>query len=515
MKSGSQKLIEIGYVVVLCIVLGWAFALSFSRAIRAGNNHDENQFVASAELLVNHALLPYRDYPYFHMPNLVFVYALIYSFTGHIVLGARLFSVVCATGAVALLMFLIKDFFRGRNALYGLVASAGCVFLLLPNPLFAFTSGFAWNHDLPVLLTLAAVAFIFHGMRRNQGIWWAMASGISLGLAAGTRLSFASAAIPLAGCLLFYPGSWKDKTKLLAVFILGTLIALLPAIYLFLLAPKQFIFGNFIYPQLNTVYRQDTGFYGPANPMTLVEKLEYLWNIVIAQPGNLLLFLATLFFGYSCGLVDLLRKERLLENVLLLSLIPFLLVGSLLPSPAWYQYFYTLVPFALLAVAFGLSRLTYQQDLQARWIWIMFIQLVLLVNFYHHEDYRRVAFLRHPDLWRPLMAHKLGQEIASYCSQGRILTFTPAYALEGGADIYPEFATGVFAWRTASYLDEEQRKELGMISDADLERFLALDPPGAILVGLEPLIEEPLNAYALQYGYRKLEIQKDVWVWLQ
>src|SRR3982751_2501664 len=35
-------------------------------------DHDEHQFIASAALLARRGLLPYRDYPYFHMPHMVF-----------------------------------------------------------------------------------------------------------------------------------------------------------------------------------------------------------------------------------------------------------------------------------------------------------------------------------------------------------------------------------------------------------------------------------------------------------
>jgi hypothetical protein len=36
-----------------------------------------------------------------------------------------------------------------------------------------------------------------------------------------------------------------------------------------------------------------------------------------------------------------------------------------------------------------------------------------------------------------------------------VLTLAPLYALEGGAAIYPAFATGPFAWRVAPLLDPQ------------------------------------------------------------
>jgi hypothetical protein len=43
--------------------------------LRRGLNHDEHQFVASGVLLARQGLLPYRDFPYFHVPLLSVIYA--------------------------------------------------------------------------------------------------------------------------------------------------------------------------------------------------------------------------------------------------------------------------------------------------------------------------------------------------------------------------------------------------------------------------------------------------------
>ena len=79
------------------------FLVVFEYAIAKDYFRDENQFIASGKLLQSAGLLPYRDYPYFHLPNLVFVYALIDCFTEFSHLGARVFSVVCAWMMLVLL----------------------------------------------------------------------------------------------------------------------------------------------------------------------------------------------------------------------------------------------------------------------------------------------------------------------------------------------------------------------------------------------------------------------------
>ncbi|MFM7173516.1 MAG: hypothetical protein ACKO4U_10840, partial [Caldilinea sp.] len=65
------------------------FLLLVGLAMRRHFNHDEHQFVASAAVIAHYGLLPYRDFPYFHVPNLSFLYALVFQFTDFLLLGAR------------------------------------------------------------------------------------------------------------------------------------------------------------------------------------------------------------------------------------------------------------------------------------------------------------------------------------------------------------------------------------------------------------------------------------------
>src|SRR5512136_364663 len=126
------KTVQVLFIV--CMVL-FALALNVSRAVRADYNHDEDQFIASARLLLDEGLLPYRDYPYFHTPYLVFVYALLFALTGNYnLLAARLFSAVCATASVMLVFWMVLYFFRNHHWKYRYLAAVGIFFLYLPNP---------------------------------------------------------------------------------------------------------------------------------------------------------------------------------------------------------------------------------------------------------------------------------------------------------------------------------------------------------------------------------------------
>jgi 4-amino-4-deoxy-L-arabinose transferase-like glycosyltransferase len=512
MLNQPRTLKKLLIIAGLTLFFSGIFLVLFSRIMQRQYSRDENQFVASGALLADSGLLPYQDYPYFHMPNLVFVYALVYKATDYNLLGARLVSLFSALAGLGLVFYLAYDFFQEHKPLTRLLFAGGGVLFLLANPLFVYTSGLAWNHDLPVLLVLMAFCTHYFGARQPRPGRWSFASGFLVGLAAGFRLSFILAVLPFLLTLFLYPNaaSRAARLNLVKTFSLGVFLSLLPAILLFILAPQGFVFGNLGYARLNTLYQLDTGFEGP---MTLSGKLNYLIQNVFSPPGNLLVLLSTIFFAFSLGMAALWRERKLnFEITFILSLILSLFMGAFLPTPAWYQYFYAPVPFAILGILYGIARLS-GEGLRKGWTLVLFIQIVVISNLLGLESYAPLKLLRYPDLWYPLQAHELGKEIQFEAGAGKVLTLSPQYPLEGDAAIYPSFATGPFAWRTGYLLDKEQRAELNVISADELGSLLEKDPPTAILVGRHEPDEELFIQYAEQHGYERRKLAEDLFIW--
>jgi hypothetical protein len=109
----------------------------------------------------------------------------------------------------------------------------------------------------------------------------------------------------------------------------------------------------------------------------------------------------------------------------------------------------------------------------------------------------------------------IGASIRAHVPEGKVLTLAPTWVLEGGLRIYPEFATGPFAWRSAQWAPVEQRRRLKLVAPADLESFLADDPPAALLTGVEDeRLERPFVEWAEAHGYRaqKLGRKRVLWV---
>src|SRR5205823_3389664 len=90
-----------------------------------------------------------------------------------------------------------------------------------------------------------------------------LASGFCIGIAIGSRLTFAPPLAPFGFAIFFFPKFFvREKWLGALMFSLGAIIALLPSLYFLAAYREQFLFGNFGYPKLSVVLR-DYPFYSP------------------------------------------------------------------------------------------------------------------------------------------------------------------------------------------------------------------------------------------------------------
>jgi hypothetical protein len=334
---------------------------------------------------------------------------------------------------------------------------------------------------------------------------------VLVGLAAGARLTFGLAGVAFVlSIFLLLP--WRSRRAWVAValFGLGALAGALPALYMFWLAPAQFIFGNLTYAQLNTAFYQQAAAAGmaPDAAMTLPAKLLKTLEYIVTQPGNLLLVLLAAFALWRARR----HLRRAPELLFLLLLAPCFLVGAYAPTPLQPQYIYLLFP--LLALIF-LAALVY--DPQPQWgagllAGAALVSTVLAVPRYGEGV--QIAF--DPAEWFPLKVHARGEYLADLVDGQRVLTLAPIYALEGHAAVYPEFVTGPMGWRVAPLLTAEERARMGLVGLEELGADLAAQAPRGIFTGLhdnDAQEEAPLLEYAATQGYVPIPLPEEGTLW--
>jgi hypothetical protein len=491
------------WILATLLLIGAAAAVAYSMAMRLPLSHDEHQFVAGGWLLGEHGMLPYRDFPFHHLPNLLFFYAALGQLSPAPLWNARVLSVVFAVATFALIF---QYSWRRERGPSGWLAGGVATCLLLFSPLFEYTSGRAWNHALPTLLSMAA--FVAHTRTARQpyrfrGWVW---SGMLLGLAVGARLTYLLAAVPfLAFILSNQPRGFRFRPSV--VFVVGLAIGLFPSGVLFGLAPRQFGYGNLIYQILNTRYRQALGITGAMN---LTGKLAYLREDVLSEPAQTLLFGSFLIVVAVAALRSRRRPLAGGRDFWFASgVAAFLGLSAFVPTPSWVQYFYAPVPFMALGLAIYLVEVGPGFPVGKLIAGLLVAGMVTL----RVEAVRSIRLIFEPESWVPAQVHSLGATVADRTGGGRLLTLAPIVAIEGGLEIYPELVGGSLDWRVARSFSSERRAVYGVMAPEDLATVLEDRPPAGILIGFELKnegfspnemggLERPLEAMAGLHGYR-------------
>ncbi len=495
-RSGSRW-----FVAAVALLL---LSLMFGRAMMRRFDMDEHQFVAPGVFLANDGLLPYQDYPYFHMPLLVYIHGALSAILPHKLLAARALSVLCGWLIVVLLwragwQALARHPTRTRWLLVGGVLSA-----YLCSQLFAYTNGWGWNHDSATLCAVAAFLLEVHGLKRGRVNLIALAGALA-GLSLGIRLSFALIVLPMGAWVFIGPSALTRRQRGLA-FVLalaGACLVLLPAFWSWANNPDAFVFGNLGFAGVSTraYLRSNEGYH------SLGGKFLYLFRKFFADPGNAFVFLIAVY-----GLAYVYWKRRAWQSPLanefglMFGFLPMLLIGAWGPSPVQQQYYYMLLPFLALAGLYAMALECSEPRALQRWRRVVFWAALMPALIGFPRWYWTAIYLPFPDKWTPMRVASIGEWIKSQCpAHTRVLTTDPLFPLEGGLDAYQEFATGRFILQVSDLMQPEERQRFHMSWGEELERVLQERPPQAIFWHSKG--PDFLAQYAQKHGFHKTEKQ--------
>ncbi len=488
-----------GFTALLYVILGaMTCALLLVLTLTKHLDHDENQFVASGAVLARSGLLPYRDYPYFHAPYLVGIYALLFTRCHYLLLAARLLMAFFGFLTAALVFKTALRLMSGHSNMARLTVAISAGAILVFGPLFILTSGRAWNHDLPTLLTLIAFLLLKAG-ERGLTPGRSLLAGFCAATSVGVRLTFGPAAIALAA-IAWFASERQHRRRNVALYFAAAAVAALPFIWLFSLAPSQCIFDNLQYTRINTVLRASQGHF---NGMGVLGRIRFVFTDVLAQPAN-----AFVFLGAAVSLVaawrsaDHPRRRAVLSLALLIGA---LLIGTFAPSPSFYPYFYTPWVFCLLLILYAAPT---AEKAQIQWARTIMAGAVVCIIF-GIPRYRGITDVVHFTAWLPVKVHRAGVEVARVANGRPVLTLEPIFPLEGGASIYPQLVTGPFAFRVEPLLTEAQEKTMNTVGPDDLQELLQAKPAGALLYGWERRLEQNIAALAADRPKTTLRISRN------
>jgi 4-amino-4-deoxy-L-arabinose transferase-like glycosyltransferase len=468
-------------VFAFCALLVWA------TATRSGLNHNEHMYVAAARLFGQLHL--YSDYAFLQTPLLPMVNSALFAIAGneHLLLVARIHAALWALAAVFAVYAIAWRMTRSRTV------GAAAALAFGTHPLFLVNVMESSNYVMPLALTLLSFAALVlaaddAASARLRSLACGMC-GLSIGLAVTCKSFYALLAPGLLAI------AWIACGRIPALcWLAGAALGVAPVLYYLISDPEAFYYGNLGYHVANTDWRESVG---SKLPMTLGKKLQFvrtLWHDPLWIGATL----------YCLGAVGVVRRRaipierrRMFVSISALVLLGF--VAALLPTPAFDKYFVLPFAFLLLAAVAAIG-------MDAMWPRSSFIALCVLCAVTAPATAHFSRQLRERPTWARVEheAHKLDDTLD--CSESTyVATLSPILPLEAGCSIYPELATGPFAFRVADDSSHDSQEELNVVGRLRLESFLESKKPRAILVGFEPNHDTFFENFAEQRGYVRVQ----------
>ncbi|MCK0143099.1 glycosyltransferase family 39 protein [Aliiroseovarius sp. F20344] len=500
----GQTALTIGFVVLLAAVYG--------RLMGYGLRRDEMMFVPPARFLGDLQL--YQDVFYNHVP-----YSAWYFRGFNLIFGAGGLLFSARMGIFAAWLFLagitswitLRLSGSTRMAVFAAVATLTC------HPLMNEPGMAASNNLLQLPFALAGLGLFLIELQENKFRWARLfASGLCLSIATGMKVSAVAFIPPVAIAAFLLPAALPFAQRIRRValpILLGGMLGAVPLFILLFTDPQLFL-AHIVkfHTGPHVAYWEANRLTEPDLALGLGSKAQLAYGIWL-EGVPLITGFVILCFGWMAFSENALEtpenQPSLGPVVVVLGTLLTTALMSFLPTPGFSQYY--VAPLILLPIlaALMLNRVPKAVQQQSRPVLAAAALLCVLTA---------LPWLG-PDLRTTLGAgsstpHRMnsgGRALEAVMSDrgivnGKVATFLPIYPLEAGLDVYPELATGQFAYRIAPYTDPELAKHYVMAGADEITSVFDKEPPAAFLLGYEPTLEEPLLRYAISKGYRKVSV---------
>lgn len=474
-------------VAALLVLLALA---TFAHVMARPVEPNEHMYLA-ASVLAGDAEL-YRDFAFVQMPYLPMLYSWIYRITGtdHYLLVARLVTWLVLLGSATSIAGIAWHYSRDiRLAVASVIVLVCCDSILL-------ISGECSNYALACFMSLAAYWLFL--VRSGRMAWGCV--GLLLGLSAGVKLYY-SVLVPVFMVAAWYrPQESADRRSGITALVVGVALGVLPAFVMLVADPDRFMFNNLGFHRWKTEVYQEIG-YGAR--MTIHQRIQH-GKSVLQHASQIWV----LYVGVLSAWVLFRHHRKLNEHFDLLLAIGTSLVcllTALVPVPAWSQYFAMPVPFFLVTAIVLAAR----QGLLGTKLMIVLAVAGLIVSGPYLT--RAIGQLTDGQGWIPTALHVQSRDLVQRISDRRglasdqrplIATTRTLIALEGGGEIYPQWALSGFMFEISDRLSDGQIERYRVTSPRTVAAMLDQRPPDAI-VTLAHQIDRPLIDYANRKGYRE------------
>jgi 4-amino-4-deoxy-L-arabinose transferase-like glycosyltransferase len=390
--------------------------------------------------------VPYDGFFYPQMPLVPYVYGPWNEVFSTSLYSERLCSSVLAV-AVGVLLYLHGRRFAGAGA-----ALAGALAYASSALVFAWYSTVK-TYALTTLLLLAALVLLDRPERKGV-TGRLLGGGLLCGLAVSSRL-LAAAALPAFAVVAVRRGS-----RSAAAFASGVVLGVLPAAFFLVRDPDEFVFDNLGYH----AKRSSAGLVGD-----LPQKVHVVGNLFGLGAADVpagLQFLALVACAAACAV--------LARRVVLPAAVAALVGGaSIVPTPAYVQYFSVTVPFLILGILEVVPTLRRRLHAPPRVALATVGVAAALWALAAAVDLRRYGS-NHADPGADIAAvHRVERAVEAESRPGEtVLTTWPGYLI--GTSATPVEGTGLanFVLDVANRSSRQEVVRHGLATTASIERLI-------------------------------------------
>jgi hypothetical protein len=489
------------------------FAAIYGRLMGYGLRRDEMMFVPPAVLLESQRL--YADFFFNHTPYSAWYFRglhLVFGGAG-LLFAARLGVFLGWIGLAAATAGVVWALTRSRLvAVFALVGLLTC-HALLNEPGMAATDNLL---QLP-FATLGMGLFLIETTGTSPRFWRLAMAGASVSVAIGIKISAATFAPPIAIAAVLMPAGLPLAARLRRVLlplVIGGVIGALPLFWYLAADPGLFI-AHVLKFHLgpHVAYWQANQHSEPDLALGLGGKLRIAYATWL-EGAPLVMAVVILSLGWSASRPAVGRrragKAGLRRPILyVLATLALTMALSLLPTPGFPQYY--ILPLASLPLLAALAYRQLGEDGQEAMRPVLGAATVVMLVLAAPWLAPGLTAIARPDGTTPAATARGGAELRraleTYKPAGeKVATFLPIYPLEAGLPVYPEFATGQFAYRIAPFTAPELAAEYRMVGAEGIAALFDADPPAAMVLGYEPGLEAPMLRYAETHGYTRVEV---------
>lgn len=434
---------------------------------------DEGYYLLASRLVLLHKK-PYVDFFYMQMPLLPYLYAAWMKVAGVTWVSAKVFAAFMTATVGTLICQDVQRFTRSWRA--GVLAAI----LFVTSSLIV-----EW---FPVAKTFSATAlFVFVAYIIISRITTASSQAIIFvgGLLLGCGIDIRSYIVLLTPLFIYWIYRRTEMRSRLVVvsFLSGTVVALIPCFWLFLLSPRAFLFNNLGYFAIRS-HGGLVGLWG--------EKLFALFALLIGGPHvigiqvSILLIVAMAFWSYlNPGPCPPKFAFQIAASIALI---------SFLPTPVLLQYFCLSVPFLIAATVCIAHDAVAEPGLDRRKPKAVATVLALLIAYVlagipSFEGYfisgagvPGVATDKSPGNWKLPALRRVSEEIDKVTMPGEpVASFWPGDIFETHAVPIPglENDSGLPIY---SKLTVQQRQAFHILSPKEIEHGFAIHQPRVVVM---------------------------------